>query len=52
MKCPKHPKYQAIRRPLADCKDCWDLYQAKKGEAMANKNKGKKETKKSSTKKK
>lgn len=23
MKCKKHPKYKAIRKPMCDCKKCW-----------------------------
>ena len=24
--CPKHPKYQALRPPTSDCKDCQVIY--------------------------
>lgn len=26
MKCKKHPKYQAIRKPTADCQPCRDMW--------------------------
>ncbi|MHC4620863.1 MAG: hypothetical protein ACYTEQ_24210 [Planctomycetota bacterium] len=26
MKCPQHPKYQAIRRPNARCLACWAMF--------------------------
>ena len=29
MKCKKHPKYQAIRKPRVKCKQCDKIYEAK-----------------------
>jgi len=26
MKCNKHPGYQAKRRPLSNCQNCWTIY--------------------------
>ena len=26
MKCKKHPKYKAIRKPSSKCDDCWFIY--------------------------
>ncbi len=31
MKCKKHPKYEAKRKPVCDCPDCWDIWNAKIG---------------------
>jgi len=29
LKCKKHPKYKAIRRPRVACGVCWDMYDRK-----------------------
>ena len=26
MKCAKHPKYKAIKRPRANCEACWRMF--------------------------
>jgi hypothetical protein len=26
MNCKKHPKYKALRKPKADCLECWKMY--------------------------
>lgn len=26
MKCPKHPKYKAIKEPKVNCVWCWNMY--------------------------
>lgn len=31
MSCQKHPKYQVINRPIADCAKCWELWREKYG---------------------
>jgi len=30
MTCEKHPKYKAIRKPRSHCRDCWNMYNAKR----------------------
>ena len=30
MICKKHPKYKAIRKPIAKCLDCWNIFLTKK----------------------
>lgn len=30
MNCEKHPKYKAIRKPRTSCRDCWNMYNAKR----------------------
>lgn len=32
MKCKKHPKYKAVRKPTADCEACRKIYNEKKRE--------------------
>lgn len=29
MKCRKHPKYKAIRKPTCNCVTCWKMYAEK-----------------------
>jgi len=29
LKCRKHPKYKAVRKPTADCEDCLKLWNLK-----------------------
>lgn len=26
VRCKKHPKYRALRRPTANCTSCWTMY--------------------------
>lgn len=35
MKCKKHPRYKAIHKPRCDCKECWNMYNAKSAYAPA-----------------
>ena len=28
MKCKKHPKYKAVRKPRVECERCWEMYEA------------------------
>lgn len=28
-RCQKHPKYKILREPIADCDNCWILYNNK-----------------------
>ena len=34
MKCPKHPRYRALKPPTSECDDCIDMYLDRTGTRM------------------
>lgn len=39
-KCKKHPKYKAIRKPIADCQECREMWSKKQEETKKGEKNG------------